>query len=132
MSLSYLIDTDWVIDHFHSVEKVVEKLEELASDGLAVSIISLAELYEGIYYSTDPIENEVALKGFLSGISVIGIDEGICKVFGKQRGELRLKGKLISDFDLFIASTCIYHNLTLLTNNRRHYEAVEKLRIISA
>jgi tRNA(fMet)-specific endonuclease VapC len=54
MSLSYLIDTDWVIDHFHSVEKVVEKLEELASDGLAVSIISLAELYEGIYYSTDP------------------------------------------------------------------------------
>jgi tRNA(fMet)-specific endonuclease VapC len=132
MSLSYLIDTDWVIDHFHSVEKVVEKLEELASDGLAVSIISLAELYEGIYYSTDPIENEVALKEFLSGISVIGIDEGICKVFGKERGELRLKGTLISDFDLFIASTCIYHNLTLLTNNRRHYEAVEKLRIISA
>ena len=96
MSLSYLIDTDWVIDHFHSVEKVVEKLEELAPDGLAVSIIFLAELYEGIYYSTDPIGNEGALKEFLGGISVIGIDEGICKVFGKERGELRLKGRTIS------------------------------------
>jgi tRNA(fMet)-specific endonuclease VapC len=96
MSLSYLIDTDWVIDHFHSVEKVVDKLEELASDGLAVSIISLAELYEGIYYSIDPIGNEGALKEFLGGISVIGIDEGICKVFGKERGELRLKGRTIS------------------------------------
>jgi tRNA(fMet)-specific endonuclease VapC len=53
MKPSYLIDTDWIIDHFHKVEKVVRKLEELASEGLALSIVSLAELYEG--FITQPI-----------------------------------------------------------------------------
>ncbi len=40
--MSYLVDTDWVIDHLHDVS---DKLAELAPDGLAISIISLVELY---------------------------------------------------------------------------------------
>jgi predicted nucleic acid-binding protein len=39
--------------------------------------------------------------------------------------------KLIGDFDLLIASTCLHHNLTLLTNNRKHYKMVEGLKILS-
>jgi len=57
MNVFYLIDTDWIIDHFNKVEKVTKKLEELTAQGLALSIISLAELYEGIYYSRDPVED---------------------------------------------------------------------------
>jgi len=44
MNVSYLIDTDWIIDHFNKIEKVTRKLEELAPQGLALSIVSLAEL----------------------------------------------------------------------------------------
>ena len=44
--MTYLIDTDWVIDHLHQIERVTRRLEELAPEGLALSIISLAELYE--------------------------------------------------------------------------------------
>jgi len=58
MNVSYLIDTDWIIDHFNKIEKVTRKLEELAPQGLALSIVSLAELYEGIYYSCDPVLSE--------------------------------------------------------------------------
>jgi predicted nucleic acid-binding protein len=32
---------------------------------------------------------------------------------------------------LLIASTCLYYDLALLTNNRRHYEVVEGLNILS-
>ena len=42
--MNYLIDTDWVIDHFHHIERVTRRLEELAPQGLALSVISLAEL----------------------------------------------------------------------------------------
>ena len=49
MSLAYLIDTDWVIDHFHGIAAVTRKLEELRPAGLALSVISLAELYEGVH-----------------------------------------------------------------------------------
>ncbi len=48
MTLTYLIDTDWVIDHFNRVERTTEKLKELRPAGIAVSVVSLAELYEGI------------------------------------------------------------------------------------
>ncbi|HJH26149.1 MAG TPA: hypothetical protein C5S37_05080 [Methanophagales archaeon] len=62
---------------------------------------------------------------------ILGINEEICKVFGKERGKLRRKGKIIGDFDILIASTCIYYDLILLTNNRKHFEVVEGLRIVS-
>ena len=49
MNISYLVDTDWIIHYLSGVESIVEKLQALQKEGLAVSIISLAELYEGIY-----------------------------------------------------------------------------------
>jgi len=131
MKLSYLIDTDWIIHYLVGNEKIVKKLLPLKEEGLAISIISLAELYEGIYYSIDPIGNERALKNFLTGVTVLGIEEEICKIFGKERGRLRKKGRIVGDFDLLIASTCLYYHLTLLTNNTKHYEGVKGLNIIS-
>ena len=62
---------------------------------------------------------------------ILGIDERICRIFGKERGRLRWQGRIIGDFELLIASTCLYHNLTLFTNNARHFEAVENLKILS-
>jgi tRNA(fMet)-specific endonuclease VapC len=129
--MSYLIDTDWAIDHLHNVERVARRLEQLAPEGLGVSIISLAELYEGIFNSTDPAGNEQALQDFLSGVEVVPVDEETCRIFGRERGRLRREGKMIADFDLLIGSTCLRHNLTLLSNNRRHFDQVEGLEIIS-
>ncbi|HEX3035545.1 MAG TPA: type II toxin-antitoxin system VapC family toxin [Thermodesulfobacteriota bacterium] len=131
MKMSHLIDTDWVIHYLHGNEEIVKRLTSLRESGLAISIISLAELYEGIYYSTDPAGNENALQGFLTGVSILGIDDEICRIFGRERGKLRQQKKTVSDFDLLIASTCLNYDLTLLTNNRKHFEMVEGLNILS-
>lgn len=131
MRVSYLVDTDWVISHFNKITEITQKLKELRPDGIALSVASLAELYEGVCYSKDPDKAETVLKTFLRDFPVLGIDEEICRIFGKERGRLRKQGKIVSDFDLLIASTCLHYNLTLLTNNRRHYEVVEGLNILS-
>jgi len=123
--MKYLIDTDWVINHLKGKNRVVRKLEELAPEGVAISVISLAEIYEGVYYSKNPLKSQQFLEEFLApDLRVLNVDQEICKIFGKERGRLKQQKKMISDFDLLIASTCLYHNLTLLTNNRRHYEIV--------
>jgi len=44
--MKYLIDTDWVIDHLKGETKVGTELEGLAPQGMVISVISLAELYE--------------------------------------------------------------------------------------
>ena len=131
MKPSYLVDTDWIIHYLNGHKGIIEKIESLEKGGLAASVISVAELYEGIYYSTNPASNEKALNDFLSGISTLGIEDEVCKVFGKERGRLRQEKKMIGDFDLLIACTCLHHRLTLLTNNRKHYEMVDGLKILS-
>ena len=132
MTLRYLVDTDWVIDHLNQIERVVNKLRELRPQGLALSIVSLAELYEGVHYSRDPEQSQQALDAFLEDVTVLGIDEEICKIFGRERGRLRRQGQLIGDMDLLIAATCVHYGLTLLTSNRRHFDRIEGLSIESA
>jgi tRNA(fMet)-specific endonuclease VapC len=131
MSARYLVDTDWTVDYLNGQERTRKRLEEIEGSGLAVSIISLAEVYEGIYYSKDPEGNEKALLDFLQDVTVISIDEEISRLFGKERGRLRAAGKMTSDFDLLIGMTACRYQLTLLTNNRRHFEDIEGLRIES-
>jgi tRNA(fMet)-specific endonuclease VapC len=131
MSLSYLVDTDWAINHLNGQPRTRQRLEELAASGLALSTISLAEVYEGIYYSNDPERNEKALAEFLHDVTVLVIDEGTSRLFGKERGRLRAEGKRVSDFDLMIGATALQHDLTLLTNDRRHFESIAGLQIES-
>jgi tRNA(fMet)-specific endonuclease VapC len=131
MMLRYLIDTDWVIHYLNGRDDIVRRLDELQREGLGVSVISLAELYEGIDYSTDPEGNAQDLHDFLRGVNVLGIDEETCKIFGRERGRLRKAGQLIGDFDLLIAATGLHYGLTVLTNNRQHFERVEGLPIES-
>jgi len=128
--MKYLIDTDWVVNHLRGVGRVTDKLEELADSGLALSIISLAELYEGIYRSTNPDKAEKSLNLFLTAVTVLGINGAVCRIFGRERARLRKEGRLIGDFDLLIASTCLHHDLILLTDNVREFERVEGIRLL--
>ena len=131
MKFSYLIDTYWIIHYLNGNRNIVSKLRSLENEGLTVSVISIAELYEGIYYSTNPDGNKRAVDDLLSGVSILAVEDEICRLFGKERGRLRQAKKMIGDFDLLIASSCLCYNLTLFTNNRRHYEMVGGLKILS-
>lgn len=42
--MKYLSDTDWVINHLNGLEAFSRKLDEFALEGLAISIISVAEV----------------------------------------------------------------------------------------
>ena len=58
--MRYLVDTDWAIDHLHQVSRVIRRLEELARYGLGLSVISLAELYDGVFGSHNPFSPTTA------------------------------------------------------------------------
>ena len=60
--MTYLIDTDWIIDHFNRIQKTTQKLKELQPAGIAMSVISLAELYEGVHYSKNPSKSQQVIE----------------------------------------------------------------------
>jgi len=127
----YLVDTDWVIHYLKGHPKIVARIQDLSAEEIALSVISLAELYEGVFYSRNPRKSEAALQDFLRGIKLLGIDEETTRLFGRERGRMRAEGKTVGDFDLLIGATALHHGLTVLTNNRRHFELIKKLQIVS-
>ena len=129
--MRYLIDTDWVIHYLRGVGRVVERVLTLVPEGVGISIVSLAELQEGIARSVTPEVDETILRGFLNTVTVVDLDEDTCRIFGRERSRLRAEGNLIGDFDLLIGATAVRHGLTLLTNNRRHFERLGDLAIES-
>ena len=129
--MRYLLDTDWAIDYLNGNPQVRRRLDSLRPDGIGMSIISLAELYEGLVNSSNQEHDERELADFLRPFTLINLNLPICRTFGMERARLRGAGTLIPDMDLLIGATAMHHNLTLLSNNRRHFERLSGLRIIS-
>lgn len=129
--MSNLLDTDWAISYLNRVPRTVRRVDELRHEGIAISIVSVAEIYEGVMNGYDPERGERDLTDFLLRCPVIYLDVPISRIFGVERARLRTAGILIPDMDLLIGATAIRHNLTLLTNNRRHFERMQGLDIIS-
>jgi tRNA(fMet)-specific endonuclease VapC len=92
-------------------------------------------LSRGIIGKSAPLLAEMTIRksqDFLRGVTVLGIDADIAALFGRERGRLRAAGTLIGDFDLLIGATALHQDLTLLTNNRSHFERIDGLSIESA
>lgn len=130
MTARFLLDTDWIIDHLNGIAAITRRLGELRPAGLALSVISLAELYEGVHYSRDPVQSRRVLSQFLAGVTVLPVDDEVCDIFGRERGKLRQRGRTVGDFDLLIAATSLRHDLVVCTNNRRHFEMIDGVRLI--
>ena len=126
------MDTDWVIDYLHKAEPTVGRIEELFMNGVGMSVVSLAELYDGLAKSTNRDADEEALQLFMEAVDVVPLDDAACRVFGDERARLRQAGNLIGDMDILIGATAISNGLTLLTNNRRHFERLQGLSIVPA
>jgi len=131
VKLTYLVETDWAVHWLRGNKDVIHKLRQFQKQGIGLSVISLAELYTGIYYSTDIIKARERLDDFLSFVSILGMNQDICDIFGRENVRLRKEGLVIGDFDLLIAATCIHYGLKLLTNNRHHFQRIKSLEIIS-
>ncbi|MGH2559725.1 MAG: type II toxin-antitoxin system VapC family toxin [Thermomicrobiales bacterium] len=131
MSL-YLVDTNWVIDALHAEPVAVQTLADLTDDGLAISLITYAELYEGAYYARDPQTALAGMRTFLRKKEILPLTAAIAERFAVVCGELsRHLRRQIGDLDLLIAATAIEHNLTVLTRNVKDFQHIPGLSIFS-
>ena len=131
------MDTDWAIDYLHKADRTARRLEGLLPEGVGLSVVSLAELYEGLARSRNTDADAEALRLFLEAVDVVPLDDAACRVFGVERARLREEGNLIGDMDILIGdmdiligATAISNNLTLLTNNTRHFERMQGLKFL--
>lgn len=129
----HLIDTDWAIDVFHGQPAAEQTLIGLAPDGLSVSHLSYAELYQGAYYGRDPETAITGLRWFLQDKHLLPTTPEIMERFAILRGSLtpHLR-RQIGDIDLIIAATALTYDLALLTRNVKDFQHVPGLRLYTA
>ena len=130
--MKYLIDADWIIDALKGIEAAHDLLDTLSADGVAVSIVVLGELFEGVVRLPDAAAHLAAIRRFLIGYTRLNLSDPIMEIFAHHRAFLRDQGQSIPDLDLLIAATALAHDLTLVTRNRRHFARVPGLRLHAA
>jgi tRNA(fMet)-specific endonuclease VapC len=58
-------------------------------------------------------------------------DNNLCSVWARIRADGRAAGRAVSPQDAWIAATALALDAPLATNNRRDFERVRKLRLLS-
>ncbi len=108
-----------------------DRLAGIGPEAVGISIATLAELRYGAACSSRPEANQRAIDDFAGGMIILGFDPPAAQVFAYIKAELRREGMLIEDFDLIIAATARVNDLTLATNNTKHFRRISDLRFES-
>jgi tRNA(fMet)-specific endonuclease VapC len=129
--MPYLLDSDWVVDHLADVPAAHELLEMLSPDGIAVSIITYLEAYEGVERSSDRPAAEAKFQTLMRQVPVLPISRAVARRCASLRHVLRSQGKRVDRraLDLLIAATALEHDLTLVTRNVEDYADVPNLQL---
>lgn len=118
------MDSDWVAEFLKGRAEALDFLRSLGEEGLAISLITSGEIYEGIYYGPNPKSHEAGFRKFLQWVDVMPLNRGIMQRFVRLRGQLRQQGQLSGDPDILIAATALYHKLTLATRDTQHFQGI--------
>jgi len=101
---------------------------------LAVSFVTVGELY---YWAErrkwGPARLEF-LEERIAAVIIVPYDFEVCRTYARIKGGLRTPSgshRLTGDNDLWIAACAVRHGLALITHNRRHFEGIPGLAIVS-
>lgn len=125
----YLLDTDTVIYSLKGHPTVKINLERHRQAVLKISIVTLMELYYGAYKSQKVTSNIGKIKSIEEAIEIIPLGRESAEVFAMLKANLEKSGTPLDDFDLILAACALVHDLVLVTNNMKHFERVEGLRL---
>jgi tRNA(fMet)-specific endonuclease VapC len=125
-----LVDTDILSFYFKGDQRVVGKFDDYLKefDVINISIITYYEILGGLKFKK--AEKQIKeFEEFVNNNSIIHISEESAKISGDLYANLRQKGITIGTSDILIAGIALENELTLITNNERHYDAIQGLKI---
>ena len=126
-----VVDTDVAsyIFNWHSLAQ--QYADALRGSELILSFMTIAELRMGAISAGWGNRRRLLLEQFINRFELVFADNDLCAVWARIRAEARGAGRALSPQDAWIAATALALDAPLATNNRRDFENVRKLRLVS-
>ncbi|MFT3885603.1 MAG: type II toxin-antitoxin system VapC family toxin [Flavobacteriales bacterium] len=124
----YLLDTNACIHFMRGMHGMENAVARVGPTSCRISEITYAELLFGVENSDRRKHNLENLERFLLRISILPVWPAI-PVYAKERARLERIGRRVDDFDLLIGATAVHHGLTLVTNNTKHFQRLNDIKL---
>jgi len=127
----FLFDTDTITNIVkpRPSPNLLTKLAKVSKDQQYISTITISEIVYGAEKSQRPEYHLNNLENILlPAVNIVGFDTKAAYVCGRIRAELEKRGTPLDLADLEIASIAIANDLTLVTNNVRHFKRIPLLQ----
>ena len=127
--MQYLLDTNICVFFLRGKLDMDEIIREKGRENCYISEITVLELRFGAENSNNPAKAHNAVDILLKNLSVIPIYSSIER-YAKEKVRLRKIGNPMNDeFDLLIGVTAVEHNLVLVTDNAKHFQNLDGIKI---
>ncbi|MGF1587602.1 MAG: type II toxin-antitoxin system VapC family toxin [Bacteroidales bacterium] len=125
-----LIDTD-ILTHFLKGDpEVIQNLNNYLDyyDVLEINLISYYEILSGLS-AKNAFKQISIFEDFVSENIILPLTEKSVKISAEIYGTLRKSGNKLDDIDVLIAGIAIENDMTLITNNVKHFSRIPGLKI---
>lgn len=125
----YLLDSNLVIPYLADDPLTVPLIEHLAPQGLAISIITYMEVYQGTLRTPDPVLAQAQFDRFLEVVPTLPLSSAVARRCAQLREDLNERNRRVRHraLDLVIAATALEHRLQLVTRNLGDYADIPDL-----
>ena len=124
-----VIDTDVCVELLRGNKHVIEHRRKVA-DEVAISFMTMGELFYGAERSSRPSHNRELVERFLLSVTCLQSDQALMDKFGTLKAELAARGEILPDADLLIAATAMTSGGSLVTGNKAHFARFAGLKVM--
>ena len=128
----YILDTNTWIEHFHQRSGVTQHIMELPTTQIFVSEVTLAELTFGAYYSDDferHIKEPEWLQRYITVLDISEVFDEYAQIRCALKRQKKTLDKEIGNFDILIGATALHYDLTVVTDNLKHFEQMPGVKV---
>jgi tRNA(fMet)-specific endonuclease VapC len=122
--VSYLFDTNACIHLMKLREPLAGRARDAGPSAIAISAITLAEMWFGAAKSQHPRRSRADQDAFLAPFRVLDFDAAAADCYAHARAHLAAKGQPIGDRDLMIAAIAVANRLIVVTSNISEFARV--------
>ena len=130
--MGLLIDATVLIEAERGLLNIDAKTKGREEEAVFLSVITASELLHGVWRAKDaPTRSRRAafVEGILSQFPMLSVDLSTARIHAQLWAELESKGRPAGAHDLWIAATCVAHDLSLATANVDDFKKIPGLRV---